>query len=91
VDVRVLAGMVTPAEALPELQLTVFGNPERTGDAEKVQVVSPVTDAKSVTEPPAWGSIGGVAVNELMDGADGPATTTLTGVALPSLTPPPTV
>jgi hypothetical protein len=48
-----LAGTATPVEALPELQVTVFGNPESAGVDEKVHVVAPVTDAESVTEPPA--------------------------------------
>jgi hypothetical protein len=73
--------MAMVVEALPELQLTVFGNPGSAGVEENSQVVNPITEAESVTEPPAWGSVGGVAVNEVMAGAGDPATVTLTGVA----------
>jgi hypothetical protein len=76
-----LAGIVTIVEALPELHDAVFGNPESFGVEEKAHVVTPVTDAESVTEPPALGSIGGLAVNELMVGAGGPASFTDTGLA----------
>jgi hypothetical protein len=82
-----LAVTATVAEALPELQVTVFGSPETAGVEEKAQLVTPVTDADSVTEPPAWGSVGGVAVNEVITGAGGPATVTLTGVAFTVLDP----
>jgi hypothetical protein len=74
-------------EALPELQVTVFGSPERAGVEEKAQVDTPVTNADSVTGPPAWGSVGGLAVNEVIAGAGGPATVTLTGVAFTVLDP----
>lgn len=77
----------TTVEALPELQVTVLGRPESAGVDEKAQVLTPVTDAESVTEPPVWGSVGGLAVNEVTDGAGGPATVTLTGVAFTVLEP----
>jgi hypothetical protein len=82
-----LAVTATIVEALPELQATVFGNPESAEVDEKTQLVTPVTDADRVTEPPAWGSVGGVALNELIDGAGGPATVTLTGVAFTVVVP----
>jgi hypothetical protein len=82
-----LAGIATVVEALPEVHGRVFGNPARDGVEEKVQVVTPTNDADSVTEPPALGSVVGVAVNEVMDGTGGPATFTDTGLAFTFLDP----
>jgi hypothetical protein len=50
---------------------TVFGNPETVGLEENTQFFVPVTDAESSTDPPAWGSAVGVAVNEVILGAEG--------------------
>lgn len=61
----VLAGTVTESEALPPVHETVFGNPETAGDEENTQFVVPVTDAESVTDPPACGSVVGVALNDV--------------------------
>jgi hypothetical protein len=68
-------------ETLPERQSNVCGNPGSAGVDEKVHEVNPLTEADRVTEPPDLGRVDGVAVNEPIEGGEGPATVTLTGVA----------
>jgi hypothetical protein len=64
----VLAGTVTDTVALPVVHDTVFGKPDIAGDEEKTQLVVAVTEAESWTVPPAWGSVVGVAVKEVIFG-----------------------
>jgi hypothetical protein len=66
----VLAGTVTETEALPPEHETVWGSSERAGEEENTQLVVEVTEAKSCTDPPAWGRAVGVAVNEVILGED---------------------
>jgi hypothetical protein len=64
----VLAGTVTDTEPLPPVHDTVCGNPETAGTEENTQLVVPVTEAESCTDPPAWGSDVGVTEKEVILG-----------------------
>jgi hypothetical protein len=80
--VEVLAGSVTVSEGLPEEHETVLGRPVTVGEAKNTHFDAPVTDPASLTEPPVEPRTAGVAVKEPTVGGGGPATVTVTGVAL---------
>jgi hypothetical protein len=58
------AGNEIEVDALPLLQLTVFGNPEIVGDTENSQLVALSTAAVSLTLPPVAANEVGEAVND---------------------------
>jgi hypothetical protein len=72
-----LAGSVTGTETVPAEQPTVRGRPERAGEELREQLVASVTDAPRVTDPPADPTVGGVAANPVMTGAEGSETVTV--------------
>jgi hypothetical protein len=78
----VLADRVTDVVAVPEVHETLLGRPVTFGVAENTHVDAPVTEPASLTEPPVEPRIAGVAAKEPMVGAGGPATVTVTGVAV---------
>jgi hypothetical protein len=83
-----LGGTVTDTVALPAVHETVFGSPESAGDEANTQVFVAVTEAESWTDPPAWGSTVGVAVNEVILGGTALALVTVVvgradGLAMP--------
>jgi hypothetical protein len=78
----VLAGSVTESEALPDVHGTVLGRPLTVGVTENTHVEALATDPASLTVPPVEPRTAGVAVKEATVGAGGPATVTVTGVAV---------
>jgi hypothetical protein len=76
------AGKVTEAEGVPEEHERVLGRPVRVGVTENRHFEAPVTDPASLTVPPVELRTAGEAVNEPTVGAGGPATVTVTGVAV---------